>query len=140
MDGEVVTEQLTEPKTHLALDMDWITLALGAICFAFCLLTMGAMARRVLIGAPIQVRITWETVFLFLAFTWLALRSRERLMKFGSGLLGTVFGSRFILAVFHASAQIQVMNGQIMRVVELVVMAGFCFYFAHWFKERIGRT
>jgi hypothetical protein len=135
-----MAERLIERKTHLALDMDWMTAALAAIFFAFCLLGTLATARLVLIGAPVKLRITWETVFLLLAFAWLALQSRDRVAKFGCGLLGVVFGSRLLLAVVHASVQIQVLNAQVMRVVDLVVMVGFCIYLAHWFKQRIKRV
>jgi hypothetical protein len=130
---------MTEPETHLALDTDWMTAVLAAICFAFCLLTLVATGRRVVINAPVQLQVTWDTVFLFLAFTWLAIHVRERITRFGCGLLSVVFGSRLILAVVHASPQIQVLNGQIMRVVDLVVTVGFCLYLIFWFKQRIKR-
>ena len=135
-----MTERPVEPKTHLALDMDWMTAALAVIFLAFGMLGTLATARLVLIGAPVKLRITWETVFLLLAFAWLAFQSRDRVAKFGCGLLGVVFGSRLLLAVVHASVQIQLLNAQVTRVVDLVVMVGFCIYLAHWFKQRIKRV
>src|SRR6266496_1134714 len=128
MERKIMVESRSEAKTQLALDTDWTTAAFAAFGFAFSLLTIGATARSVLIGAPVQTRIKWETVFLFLIFAWLAIRLRERVTKFGCILWTIVFGSRIILAIIHASAQIQVINGQIMRVVDLLVMVGFCFY------------
>jgi len=135
-----MTERPVEPKTHLALDMDWMTAALAVIFLAFGMLGTLATARLVLIGAPVKLRITWETVFLLLAFAWLAFQSRDRVAKFGCGLLGVVFGSRVLLAVVHASVHIQALNAQVMRVVELVALVGFWIYLVHWFKQRIKRV
>jgi hypothetical protein len=135
-----MAERLVEPKTHLTLDIDWMTAVLAAIFFVFCLLNTLVTARLVLIGAPVKLRIRWETVLLLLAFAWLAFQSRDRVAKFGCGLLGVVFGSRLLLAVVHASVQIQVLNAQVMRVVHLMVMVSFCIYVAHWFRLRIKRV
>jgi hypothetical protein len=140
VDWEVMAERPIEPKTHLALDMDWMTALLVVIFSAFGLLWTLATARLVLIGAPVKLRITWEAVSLLLAFVWFAFQSRDRVAKFGCGLLGVVFGSRVLLAVFHASTEIQALNAQVMRVVELVVLVGFWIYLAHWFKQRIKRV
>ena len=139
MDREVVADELTKPKAYLVLDTDWATAALSAVFFVFCMLATGATARHIFSGVPVQVRVTWHTVFLFGAFAWLAIWLPERLTRFGCGLLTLAFGSRIVLAITHASAQIQVLNGEIMRVAELLVMVGFCIYIAHWFKRRIKR-
>jgi hypothetical protein len=135
-----MAKQSTEPKTHMALDTDWMTAVFVAFCFVLCLLTIAATTRHVLIGAPVKVQVTWDTVFLLLASGWLALGSRERVTKFLCGLFSIVFGSRLLLAVVHASAQIRVLNGEIMRVVELGAMVSLCFYCAHWFRQRIRRV
>jgi hypothetical protein len=140
MDGEVMAESVKQPKGHLALDMDWMTGVLGVICFGFCLLGSVAMARRVLTGAPVEVRITWQTVFVLLASVWFAIQVRGRAARFVLGLLVISFGSRIILALVHASAQTQVLNAEIMRVVNLVVVAAFYFYIVSWFKDRIRRV
>jgi hypothetical protein len=140
MDGALMLEHGTEPKTYLGLDMDWITAAFAAFCFVLCLVTMVVKARHLLIGAPVQVPVTWDTGFLLMAFAWLAVLSRERITRFACGLLSIVFGSRVILWVVGASTQLQVLNSQVMRIVELVVMVGFCFYLVHWFRHRIKRV
>jgi hypothetical protein len=130
----------TESKKHLALDTDWMTALFAAVCFMFCLMSVVVTTKRVLTGAPVQMQVTWDTVFALLAFTWLAFQTQERVAKFGCGLLSLVFGSRLILKVVHCSDQIQALNGQIMRVVELLVTVGFCFYLGLWFKQRIRRV
>jgi hypothetical protein len=135
----MMTEKVTEPKMHLALDTNWMTAVFMAFCFVLCLLTIASTTRHVLIGSPVEVKISWETAFLFVAFGWLALQMRERITKFGCVLLSIVLGSRLILALFHSSLEVQTLNAQIMRVVELVVMIGFCYYLARWFKQRVRR-
>ena len=133
-------DEVTEPKTHLALDTDWMTAILAAFSFLLCLLTVVATTRQVLIGSPAKVQVTWDTWFLFLAFGWLALQVRDRITKSGCVLLSIVFGSRLVLALVRVSLQVQVLNAQILRVVELVVMMALCYYLARWFKQRIRRA
>jgi hypothetical protein len=140
MDRELTVQHGAEPKTYLGLEMDWITAAFVAFCFALCLLTTAVTARRVLLGAPVHLQITWDTWFLLILFGWLAVRSRERVTRFACGLLSIVFGSRVILFIVRASTQLQVLNAQVMRAVELVVMVGFCYYLVHWLRHRIKRV
>jgi hypothetical protein len=132
--GRGDNDEVIQEKTHLALDTDWMTAAFIAFCFVLCLLTIAATTRQVLVGGPVKAGVTWDTVFLFLAFGSLALRVRERIMKFGCVLLSIVFGSRFVLALVHTSLQIQLFNAQIIRVVELVVMIVLCY------SSRVGSS
>jgi len=134
-----MADESIEPKPHLALNTDWITAVFMAFCFVLCLLTIVSTTRHVLIGSPVEVKISWETVFLFIAFGWLALQMQERVTRFGCVLLSIALGSRLVLALVHSSLQIQLLNAQIMRVVELIVMIGFCYYLARWFKEHVRR-
>jgi hypothetical protein len=78
-----------QEKTHVALDTDWMTAAFIAFCFVLCLLTIAATTRQVLVGGPVKAGVTWDTVFLFLAFGSLALRVRERIMKSGAFCLAS---------------------------------------------------
>jgi hypothetical protein len=133
-------EPLIQPKGHLALDMGWRTAAVYAFFFGFCLLGIGASAWRVLTGAPVGLHITWRTVFLLLASAWFAFKIQVRTARFALGLLAISSGSRIILAVAKASVQMQILNAQIMRVTDLVVMAGVCVYIAYWFELRIKRV
>jgi hypothetical protein len=135
-----MTEPLAEPKGRLALDMSWITAAWGVIAFGYCLLATVAVAWRLLTGALVEVRVSWQTAVVVLFGAWLMIQVRERTLRFGLGLLVLASGSRLMLAALHASAQTQILNGQIMRAVDLVVMAGLCVYIAYWFKQRIKRV
>lgn len=136
----MTANQSTEPKKHLALDTDGLTASLFAVCFVFCLLSIGFTVRNIVAGTPVAEKITWDTVFSFLAFAWLAIRSPERMERFGCGLLSAVFGSRLVLWALHVSTQIQILNAHVMRIVALVVMTGFCLYIAHWFKGRMKQV
>ena len=135
-----MTDEVTEPKAHLALDTDWMSAVLMAFCFVLCLVISAATTRQVLIGASVKVRVTWDTWFLFLGSAWLAIQVRERITRFGCLLFSIVFGSRLVLTLVHASFQIQILNAEIMRVVELLVDVGICCYVANWFKQRIRRV
>src|ERR1700731_3777572 len=117
MDGEVMAEPLAEPKGRLALDMGWRTAAVGIFFFGFVLLATGVGAWRVLTGAPVGLRITWQTAFLLSASAWFAFKVQARTARFAFGLLTISSGSRIIFAVAHASAQTHILNAQIMRVV-----------------------
>jgi hypothetical protein len=132
-----MVEPLMEPKGHLALNMSWITAAWSVIAFGFCLLSTVSVAWRLLKSAPVEVRVSWQTVLVVLFGAWLMIQVRERTLQFGLGLLVLASGSRLTLAALHASPQTQIMNGQIMRAVDLVVMAGLCVYIGYWFKQRI---
>lgn len=140
MDGEVMTDEVAEPKTHLALDTDWMTALFTGACFLLCLLISVATIRQVLISAPVKVRVTWDTWFLFLGSAWFAIQVKERITRVGCILLSIVFGSRLVLMLVHASFQIQGLNAEIMRVVELLVEVGICYYLANWFKQRVRRV
>jgi hypothetical protein len=135
-----MAEPLTEPKGRLALDMGWRTAAVGIIGFGYCLLATVSVAWTLLTGAFAEVQVSWQTVLVVLFGAWLMIEVRERTLRFGLGLLVLASGSRLMLAALHASAQIQILNGQIMRAVDLVVMAGLCVYIAYWFKQRIKRV
>ena len=135
-----MTDEVTEPKTHLALDTDWMTALFTAACFVLCLLISLATIRQVLIAAPVKVRVTWDTWFLFWGSAWFAIQVKERTTKFGCISLSIVFGSRLVLMLVHASFQIQILNAEIMRVVELLVEIGICCYLANWFKQRTRRV
>jgi hypothetical protein len=139
MDGQVMADESMEPRTQLALDTDWGTAMFTAFVFVFFLLALVVTARHVLLGAPVKLGITWGTWFMFLGFTLLAIRLRERIVKFLCVLIGVMFGSRLFLSLIHASFESQVLNGEIMRVVDLLVDVGFCLYIASWFKQRIRR-
>jgi len=117
--------------------MGWRTAAVGAFFFGFCLLATGAGAWRVLTGAPVGLRITWQTVFLLLGSAWFAFKIQARTARFAFGLLAISSGTRILFAGIHASVQTQILNAQIMRVVDSVVMVGFCVYVAYWFKQQI---
>jgi hypothetical protein len=134
-----MSEPLAQSK-GLALDMDWRTAAVCLFSFGFCLLATGAGTWRVLTNAPVGLRITWPTTFVFLASAWFAFKIRDRTARFALGLLAISFGSRIIFAVTHVSVQTQILNAEIMRVVDLVVIAGFCVYIAYWFGQRIKRV
>jgi hypothetical protein len=133
-------EPLIQPKGHLALDMGWRTAALCAFFFGFCLLATGAGVWRVLTGAPVGLRITWQTVFLLLASAWFAFKIQARTARFALGLLAISSGSRIMFAVAKASVQTQILNAEIMRAVDLVIMVGFCAYIANWFGQQIKRV
>jgi hypothetical protein len=133
-------EPLAQSKGHLALDMGWRTAALCAFFFGFCLLATGAIAWRVLTGAPVGLRTTWQTMFLLLASAWFAFKIQARMARFALGLLAISSGSRIIFAAAKACLQTQILNAEIMRVVDLVVVAGFCVYIAHWFGQQIKRV
>lgn len=108
--------------------------------FGFCLLATGSSAWRVLTGAPVGLRIAWQTVFLLLASAWFAFKIQVRTARFALGLLAFSSGSRIIFAGLHASVQTQILNALIMRAVDLVVMAGFCVCVAYWFGQRVKRV
>jgi phosphatidylserine synthase len=135
-----MADESIEPKPHLVLNTDWLTAVFMALCLAFCLLAVGATTRRVFIGLPVKVQVKWDTWFLFLGFTWLALQVKERIARFGCILLSIAFGSRLVLVLVHASLQIQTLNAQIMKVVGILVDVGICCYVANWFKQRIRRV
>ncbi|GEM_PF-2432025 len=135
-----MSEPLAQSRGHLALGMGWRTAAVCAFFFGFCLLDTGASAWRVLTGAPVGLRITWQTVFVLLASAWFAFKIQARTARFALGLLMISSGSRILFAGVHASMQTQILNAQIMRVADLVVMAGFCVYIAYWFQQRIKRV
>jgi hypothetical protein len=135
-----MAEPLTEPKRHLALDMGWRTAAAGAIGFVFCLLGAIALAWKVATMAPVAVRVTWQNVIAVLSGVWLTIQVRGRTARFVLGLFVLASGSRLILAALHTSVQTQILNGEIMRVVDLVIVAGFCCYIPYWFRQRIKRV
>ena len=132
-----MTEPLAEPKGRLALDMGWRTAAVAVIGFGYCLLATVSVAWRLLTGALVVVQVSWQTMLVVLFGTWLMIQVRERTLQFGLGLLVLASGSRLTLAALHASPQTQIVNGQIMRAVDMVVMAGLCVYIGYWFKQRI---
>lgn len=135
----MTTELLSQPKRHLALDMGWRTAAAIVLFFGICLLSTMAGAWRLLKGAPVSERITWQTVFLFFMGGWFAFIFRERTARFAALLVMLSSGSRALLAVVGASPQVRILNAEIMRAVEVVVMAGCCSYIGFWFKQRIRR-
>jgi hypothetical protein len=135
-----MAEHLTEPKGHLALDMGWRTAMAAIIGFVFCVLGAAVLAWEVATVAPVEVRVSWQNVIVVLFGVWLAIEVRARATRFVLGLLLLASGSRLILAALHASIQTQILNGEIMRVVDLVVVAGFCCYIPYWFKRRIKRV
>jgi hypothetical protein len=135
-----MSERRAETKTHLALATDWMSAAVAAMCFAVFLVSLVGRARQVLLNSPVRVNVTWEAPLLFVVFIWFAIQSRERIPRFGAGLLAIELGSRIAFAVVHATTQTQVMNAQVMRVVDLAVMIGICIYIASWFKHRIRRV
>jgi hypothetical protein len=126
-----------QAKGHLALDMGWRTAAVGVFFFGFCLIAIGVSAWRVLTGAPVALRVSWQTGFLLLVSVWFVFKIHVRIARFALGLLAISSASRIAFAVAHASMPTQVTNAQIMRVVDLVVLAGFCVYVAYWFGQRI---
>jgi hypothetical protein len=136
----MMSEPLTQSKGHLAFDMGWRTAAVGAFFFGFCLLATGAGAWKIVTGAPVGLRITWQTVFVLLASVWYVFKIQDRTARFALGLLAISSGSRIMFAVAKASVQTQILNAQIMRVANLMVMAGFCGYIAYWFKQQIKRV
>jgi hypothetical protein len=135
-----MAEHLTEPKGHLALDIGWRTAAAAIIGFVFCVLGAVVLAWKVTTVAPVEVRVTWQNVIVVLFGIWLTIEVRGRTTRFVLGLLLLASGSRLILAALHASIQTQILNGEIMRVVDLVVVAGFCCYIPYWFRRRIKRA
>jgi hypothetical protein len=135
-----MAEHLAESKGRLALDMGWRTAAVAVVGFAVCLLAAIATTWRLLAGAPVVVRVSWQTVLVVLFGAWLMTEVRERTLRFGFGLLLLASGSRLILAALHVPAQTQTLNGQIMQAVDVVVFTGLCAYIVYWFKQRIRRV
>jgi hypothetical protein len=116
---------LTQPKGHLALDMGWRTASVGALFLGFCPIAIGVSAWRVLTGAPVELRVTWHTAFLLSVSVWFAFKIHVRIARFALGLLAISSASQIAFEVAQASVQTQVLNAEIMRVVDLVVMVGF---------------
>jgi hypothetical protein len=135
-----MAEQLAEPKGHLALDMGWRTAAVAILGFVFCALGTAVLSWKVATVAPVNVRVTWQTVIVVLFGVWLTVEVQQRTTRFVLGLLLVASGSRLILAALHASIQTQILNGEIMRVVDLAVVAGICCYITYWFGQRIKRV
>jgi hypothetical protein len=136
----MTVEPTKQTKGAVAFDMGWRTALLGIICFGFCLLATVLTARRVLTGAPVELRISWRTVFVLLASAWFAFKVQVRMAQFAFGLLTLSFGSRIVLAVAQASAQTQILNAEIMRFVDFLIMTGLCLYVADWFRRRVNRS
>ncbi|HZW93213.1 MAG TPA: hypothetical protein VFF64_09700 [Candidatus Eremiobacteraceae bacterium] len=139
MDGFMTVGPTGQVRGHVAIDMGWRTALVLALFFGFCLLATGISLWRIFTGAPVGVRITWQTGLLLLAALWFALKVEDRAAQFGAVLLVLSSGSRILLAVLGASAPVQSFNALIMRAVNAVVLTGFCFYGGYWFKQRIRR-
>jgi hypothetical protein len=134
-----MVEPLIEPRKRLVLDTDWMTAALAAVCFLFCLFGAVAVGWRVFTGAAVSLRITWQTGFALIFGTWLATQVRERASRFAVGLLVLSTGSRILLALVHASSAIQTSNSEVARVIDLLLMVGFCHYILRWLRTRLKR-
>jgi len=106
---------------------------------AFCLLATVGTARRVLMGTPVKVPVTWQTVLICVAFILLALQVKERVSRALCALLGVTFGSRILLAMAHASLDTRILNAQIMRVVETAILATVCLETVYWLMKRLKR-
>ena len=137
-----MTKSVVEPKGHWALDTDWITAALTGFFFLFCFIALAGMSWKVLTGAPVTIHITRTTWFLLTVCMWLtvrAVRAQARITGFAFGLLSVSFASRIILAALHVSIETQAVNAEVMRVVDLLIMAGFCIYVVLDFKRLLKR-
>lgn len=135
----MMAESTSDPKTQLALDMGWRTAAVLAFFFCFCLLAMGVSLWRIFTAAPVNLTISWQTFFVLLMALWGAWRVELRAARFGATLLFLSAGSRVLLANFHASVGVQVVNAEIMRVLDAVVTTGLCVWIVFWFKPRVKR-
>lgn len=134
-----MTIEQTEAKGNIAIDAGWRTALVLSLSLTFCLLAAGISWWRIVTGAPISTRITWQTGFLLFTASWFAWKVEERPARFGAFLLVLSSGSRILMAALGASAQVQSFNALAMRVVNSVVLTGFCLYGGHWFKRHIRR-
>jgi hypothetical protein len=133
-------ESTSEPKTQLALDLGWRTATVFAFFFCFCLLAAGIGLWRIFTAAPVSLKISWQTFFALLMASWGAWKFEQRVARFAVGLLVLSFGSKLLLAALHASIDVQVLNAQIMRAVDALILIGLCGWIVVWFKPRVRRV
>jgi hypothetical protein len=124
-------------KREIVIDADWMTAVTACIFLAFCMLSIAVGMRKVLAGAPVNLQLRWESVLGLAMSAWLAFQFRERLLRFLLGALAASIASKGFLKLIHASLQLQVVNAEIMRVVDLIAMTVFCLYAFRYLKPRI---
>lgn len=133
-------DSTTPRRSHLALDTGWPTAAAFAVFFCFCVLATAIGVWRIFTGAPVSLKVTWETGLLLAAALLPAPKIEYRVARFAAALVALSFGSQILLAGLGASHFVRSVNAEIMRVVDTAVLAGLCVWIAIWFKQRIRQV
>ena len=134
-----MAESLTEPKKHLALDTDVVSVVAMAIVFAMsALLAVTTMLRIVHRVQPVvSATISWQTWLLLVLCPLYFFGLRERLLRIICAVFAIGPVSRVLLWLLKAPPDTLIANVAFLRVIDLMLYVFGCIYIPYWFRSKL---
>jgi len=132
-----MTETLTQPKKHLALDMDWASFMGAVFFFLIFLLFSFAKIWVTLHGRITVLSVAWWTP-LFAAFlVCLVVRAEDKAVRVGAFVFAVGPLSRIILRLCRASCDTRLVNEIFVRWIEAALYTAICGYVPYWVVSKV---
>jgi hypothetical protein len=132
-----MSESLTEPKKHLALDTDW-TSAAGAVgLFVICAFLGAATSWGTLRGTFKAGSPSWSTPLFAGWIIYCGIKISDKLFKTAAFVFAIGPVSRVILWSLRASTETRWTNEIFVRWIDTVLYFGVCVYVVFWFGSKI---
>jgi|HubBroStandDraft_5_1064220.scaffolds.fasta_scaffold599794_2 hypothetical protein len=134
-----MSESLTEPKKHLALDTDRGSAAGMILLFVMCGLFAATTASRIVHGTQptVSASISWRTWFLLVLCPLWFFGTRERLLRILCLVVAIGPVSRVLLWLLKAPLDTLIANVAFLRVIDLMLFVAVCVYIPCWFKSKV---
>ena len=137
MEGEVNVESLTQPKKHLALDTDWVSLMSAVLAFLIFLLLGTGMTWVTLSGRFRVSSATWWTPLFATFLLYVSAKAPDKVVRIGALILAIGPLSEIILWLCRASYQTKLINEVFVRWIDSVLYFAVCGYTLYRVKSKI---
>jgi hypothetical protein len=132
-----MAESLTEPKKHLALDMDWAS-ALGAVSAFFLCAFLAVATTWMTLRASFSVTSpSWWTPVFAAGLIYAGFSVPERKWRFGIFFFCIGPVSRIVLWLMKTSYQTRLTNEIFVRWIDSALYGAICVYIICGFRTKI---
>jgi hypothetical protein len=135
-----MTDSITEPKRHLALDTDWASAVAAACSFVICALLGTATTWMILRGHFGAASPSWWTLLLAGSSIYCGISISDKFARTAVFVFAIGPISRVILWFLRASAETRWTNEIFVRWIDTVLYFGVCIYVVFWFTSKVRRV
>lgn len=132
-----MVESLNQPKRHLALDMDWISVVAAVYFFLVFLGLSTGMVWTTVHGRFRVSSPSWWTPLLAAFLLYVGARGPDKAVRIGSLIFAIGRFSRLLLWLCRASYEARLINEIFVRWIDTALYFGVCGYVIHWVKSKV---